>query len=320
MIDQGRRHTFEDIGALRQELRRRSFSSAPAGSTGPSRSSFPRAPRPSSPISGSCTPAIATRIWTSNRRRSGSRRLSGTSARSSSSPRQLMRPPCAALGVVDSQLLFDRGGDGSRAAPTTSAALPARLELVIDTDPLCIIHTSGSTGVPKGVVLSHRSTIDFMDWVFARFGFDGSEIIGSLSPFYFDIYTLELYLCLAKGATLVIIPGAKRGLSRHASGVRRGASGQFRLLGAHHHGEHRQSGICCRSWPPPALAQGFLRRRGVPDQVPELLAAPSAPTRYSSISTAPSRSAWTAPTSWSTATWPTMRSFPSAIRAATRTS
>jgi D-alanine--poly(phosphoribitol) ligase subunit 1 len=35
---------------------------------------------------------------------------------------------------------------------------------------------------------------------------DGSEIIGSLSPFYFDVYTLELYLSLAKGATIDVIP------------------------------------------------------------------------------------------------------------------
>jgi len=81
-----------------------------------------------------------------------------------------------------------------------------RLECMVDTDPLCIINTSGSTGVPKGVVLGHRSTIDFMEWCFDRFGFGGSERIGSLSPFYFDIYTLELNLCLAKGATIVIIP------------------------------------------------------------------------------------------------------------------
>lgn len=81
-----------------------------------------------------------------------------------------------------------------------------RLEQVIDTDPICIINTSGSTGTPKGVVLSHRGTIDFMDWVFDTFIFDSSFVIGSLSPFYFDIYTLELNLCLAKGATLVIIP------------------------------------------------------------------------------------------------------------------
>ena len=86
------------------------------------------------------------------------------------------------------------------------ALLFRRLEMIIDTDPLCIINTSGSTGVPKGVVLNHRSTIDFMDWCFDRFAFDGTERIGSLSPFYFDIYTLELNLCLARGATIVIIP------------------------------------------------------------------------------------------------------------------
>ncbi|OZI60280.1 amino acid adenylation domain-containing protein [Bordetella genomosp. 11] len=85
-------------------------------------------------------------------------------------------------------------------------ALAARREQVIDTDPLCIIHTSGSTGIPKGVALNHRSTIDFMDWAFATLKLDGSEVIGSLSPFYFDIYSLELFLCLAKGATLDIIP------------------------------------------------------------------------------------------------------------------
>jgi D-alanine--poly(phosphoribitol) ligase subunit 1 len=87
-----------------------------------------------------------------------------------------------------------------------NAVLIARVERVIDTDPLCIIHTSGSTGIPKGVALNHRGTIDFMDWAFERLGLDSGEVIGSLSPFYFDIYTLELYLCLAKGATLVIIP------------------------------------------------------------------------------------------------------------------
>lgn len=81
-----------------------------------------------------------------------------------------------------------------------------RFERVIDTDPVCIINTSGSTGTPKGVTLTHRGTIDFMDWVFDTFDFDDQFIIGSLSPFYFDIYTLELFLCLSKGAKLVIIP------------------------------------------------------------------------------------------------------------------
>src|SRR5437588_2947378 len=34
-----------------------------------------------------------------------------------------------------------------------------RLEQLVDTDPYCMIHTSGSTGLPKGVALNHRSTI-----------------------------------------------------------------------------------------------------------------------------------------------------------------
>ena len=58
----------------------------------------------------------------------------------------------------------------------------------IDTDPYCIINTSGSTGTPKGVVLNHRSFFDFYDWSLETFHFDGSEMIGSLSPVVFDIY------------------------------------------------------------------------------------------------------------------------------------
>lgn len=86
------------------------------------------------------------------------------------------------------------------------ALIRERLQRIIDTDPLCIINTSGSTGTPKSVALSHRGTIDFMEWLFATFDFDENVRIGSLSPLYFDIYILELFLCLHKGATLVFVP------------------------------------------------------------------------------------------------------------------
>jgi D-alanine--poly(phosphoribitol) ligase subunit 1 len=85
-------------------------------------------------------------------------------------------------------------------------ALLKRLDAVIDTDPYCFIHTSGSTGIPKGVALNHRNTIDFADWAFERLNLDGSEVMGSLAPIYFDAYTLEFCMCLAKGATWVVIP------------------------------------------------------------------------------------------------------------------
>lgn len=78
---------------------------------------------------------------------------------------------------------------------------------IIDTDPLCLINTSGSTGTPKSVVLNHRSFIDFTEWAIETTCISDNEIIGSLSPYVFDIYSFELCMMMAKSSTLVVIPG-----------------------------------------------------------------------------------------------------------------
>ncbi|WP_391572839.1 amino acid adenylation domain-containing protein [Cohnella sp.] len=80
-----------------------------------------------------------------------------------------------------------------------------RLEKVIDTDPLCIINTSGSTGVPKGVILNHRSFIDFIEWSIETMKISRDEIVGSLSPSVFDIYSFELCMLMAQSSTMIII-------------------------------------------------------------------------------------------------------------------
>lgn len=116
-----------------------------------------------------------------------------------------LAPSLVAVGIDHERIVLIEEVTHAQPAPA-DVELQWCLDHVIDTDPLCIIHTSGSTGVPKGVALNHRSTIDFMDWAFERLHLDGSETIGSLSPLYFDIYTLELFLCLAKGATISLIP------------------------------------------------------------------------------------------------------------------
>jgi amino acid adenylation domain-containing protein len=77
---------------------------------------------------------------------------------------------------------------------------------LIDKDPYCIINTSGSTGTPKGVALNHVSFIDFTEWAVETLKISQNERIGSLSPLYFDIYSFELCLMMAKSATMVIIP------------------------------------------------------------------------------------------------------------------
>ena len=80
-----------------------------------------------------------------------------------------------------------------------------RRKALIDTDPFCLINTSGSTGTPKGVVLNHRSFFDFMTVSNERFRFNGSEIMGSLSPIVFDIYDFELCMLMCNGAQLVLL-------------------------------------------------------------------------------------------------------------------
>ncbi|GGG71905.1 amino acid adenylation domain-containing protein [Paenibacillus radicis (ex Gao et al. 2016)] len=85
------------------------------------------------------------------------------------------------------------------------ALISARIQRLISTDPSCIINTSGSTGVPKGVVLNHLSFIDFTEWAIATLDIGDDEIIGSLSPIVFDIYSFELCMLMAKSSTIVII-------------------------------------------------------------------------------------------------------------------
>lgn len=80
------------------------------------------------------------------------------------------------------------------------------LSKIIDTDPSCIINTSGSTGTPKGVVLNHKSFIDFTEQVNDIYHFSDHEVLGSLSPLVFDIYSFELCMLMANASTLVVIP------------------------------------------------------------------------------------------------------------------
>jgi amino acid adenylation domain-containing protein len=81
-----------------------------------------------------------------------------------------------------------------------------RLNKLIDTDPYCIINTSGSTETPKGVVLNHKSFINFTEWSCETLKIGSNEIIGSLLPAIFDIYSHELCMMMSMSSTIIILP------------------------------------------------------------------------------------------------------------------
>lgn len=77
---------------------------------------------------------------------------------------------------------------------------------MIDTDPLYVLFTSGSSGMPKGAVLSHRSVISYIEWVCSEFGFSENTSFGAQTPLYFSMSVTDLYSTMKCGGTYNIIP------------------------------------------------------------------------------------------------------------------
>lgn len=79
-------------------------------------------------------------------------------------------------------------------------------ERQIDTDPMYIVFTSGSTGIPKGVMACHRSVLDYIENLSEVLEFNEDTVFGNQTPLYFDACLKELYPTLKFGATTYLIP------------------------------------------------------------------------------------------------------------------
>ena len=143
-----------------------------------------------------------------------------------------------------------------------------------------ILYTSGSTGEPKGVMLSHRNALAFVDWAADEFEVTAEDRLSSHAPLHFDLSVFDLFAAARAGAAVVLVPGS--------SSLFPSSSGQW-ISDDGHHGlvlgaldpdaarPARQAG----GDPVAGPADDALRGRGLPDQVPARAdaAAPARPLR-----------------------------------------
>ncbi|MBO0451010.1 D-alanine--poly(phosphoribitol) ligase subunit DltA [Candidatus Enterococcus murrayae] len=80
---------------------------------------------------------------------------------------------------------------------------PIELQPVSEDETFYIIFTSGTTGVPKGVQISHKNLLSFTNWDLKDFGIKTGMRFLSQAPYSFDLSVMSVYPALCSGGTLV---------------------------------------------------------------------------------------------------------------------
>ena len=87
-----------------------------------------------------------------------------------------------------------------------AAAMDGTSAQVCADDLAYILYTSGSTGNPKGVMLSHGNALAFVDWSRRTFGVGPDDRLSSHAPFHFDLSIFDLFVASTSGAGVVLVP------------------------------------------------------------------------------------------------------------------